>query len=139
MDWNFDLDKLCAGQAIYVYALKDLVRIEKVLKKNTNKIEKEIALKSKALIEKFYDEKLDLFISSDQYSYASQIWVILAQIVDNKQGLKIINNIEKYDKAININSPYLYHHYIQALINLGEKKKAYNKMLEYSDDINMDY
>lgn len=131
IDWNFELDKKCAGQAVYIYALKDLVKIEKVLKKDTKKVEKEIALKSKALLDNYYDSELNMFRSDKQYSYASQIWVILAGVVDNNKGLEIINNIEKYDKAIQINSPYLYHHYIQALIDLGEKKKAYKKMHEY--------
>lgn len=131
VDWNFDLDKLCSGQAIYVYALKDLVKIEKVLNKNSKTIEKEIELKTKALIDKCYDKDRDMFISGKQFSYASQIWAILANIVDKQKGLQIIHNIENYDKAVEINSPYLYHHYIQALINLGEKKKAYKKMHEY--------
>ena len=132
VDWNFDLDKQVSAQAIYIYALKDLVKIEKTLNKSVTKIEKDIQNKSKAAL-KMFDDKLGLFVSGDnkQVSYASQIWMILAKVVDNKQGQVILKNVEKYRKAVQLNSPYAYHHYIQALIDVGLKDEAYNKMYEY--------
>ncbi len=56
IDWNFDLNKTAPGQAVYLYALKDLVKIEKILGKDTQNIEEEIEKKSVAA-EKMFDEK----------------------------------------------------------------------------------
>ena len=130
VDWNFDLDKKVSGQAIYIYALKDLLKIEKQLDKDTKLIEEEIERKTTAAL-KMFDEDKKLFVSNGQISYASQIWMILAEIVDESTGKQILNNIEKYKDAVKLNSPYAYHHYIQALIDVEMKEEAYSKMHEY--------
>ena len=134
VDWNFELDKQMAGQAIYIYALKDLLKIEKILGKETVKIEEEISRKTEAAM-KLYDEKQGLFLSGKdrQISYASQVWAIMAGIADAKKGQKILKNLKAYPEAIPLNSPYGYHHYIQALIDVGLKDEAYRAMHEYWD------
>ena len=127
------MDKQACGQAVYLYSLKDLVRIEKELGKECSELEKEISDKQKAAL-KMYDEDKGVFVSDEkkQISYMSQIWMILAEVADREMGAKILENIEKCD-ALQMNSPYAYHHYIQALINIGQKEKAYQKMHAYWD------
>lgn len=134
IDWNFDLDKQASAQAIYIYALRDLSKIEKVLNKDTSEIEKEIERKTIAA-KSFYDDKKGLFVSgkNKQVSYASQIWMILADVVEAEEGKKILAKLSQYSDAIQLNSPYAYHHYIDALIHAGLKDEAYKKMHEYWD------
>jgi hypothetical protein len=57
--------------------------------------------------------------------------MILAKAVDAETGRTILKNVEKAENAAGMNSPYAYHHYIQALIDCGEKEKAYEKMHSY--------
>ena len=131
IDWNFDLDKTASGQAVYIYALRDLVKIEETLGKDTAKLEEEITRKTNAAL-KMFDETQGLFLSGEdrQISYASQIWMILAKVTDEETGRAILKKLETAD-AVRLNSPYAYHHYIQALIDVGLKEEAYEKMHSY--------
>lgn len=133
IDWNLELDRQACGQAVYIYSLKDLVRIEKELGKDCNALEEEIADKQKAALS-MYDKNAGVFVSGEkkQISYMTQIWMILAEVADRELGEEILENVEKYD-ALQMNSPYAYHHYIQALINIGQEEKAYQKMHAYWD------
>lgn len=134
IDWNFSLDKTASGQAVYIYALKDLVKIEKILKKDTKDLEEEIVRKQAAAI-KMFDESKGLFVSGKerQISYASQIWMILAGVIDMNKAKEVLDRLEEHKDAIKLISPYAYHHYIQALIDAGETEKAYGKMHDYWD------
>lgn len=132
VDWNLQLDKQASGQAIYIYALKDLVRIEKILGRDTSDLEKEITVKSEAAM-KLYDSERKLFVSGPdrQVSYMSQIWMVLAGVCDRETGREVLDMAEKDSEALKMVSPYAYHHYIQALINVGEMKRAYDRMHAY--------
>lgn len=137
IDWNFDLDRQAPGQAVYIYALKDLARIEKALGKDAEVIEKiegEIRRKTEAALNMFDAEK-GFFVSGAgrQISWASQIWMILAGVTDEAQSRRILEKLPSCAEAVTLNTPYAYHHYIQALIDAGMKAEAYQKMHEYWD------
>ena len=51
--------------------------------------------------------------------------------VSKEEGREILKRLENCEKAVPLNSPYAYHHYIQALIDTGMKEEAYRKMHEY--------
>ncbi len=132
IDWNMKLDKQASAQAVWVYSLKDLVKIEQVLGKDPSLIEEEIRKKSEAAWQLFDQEK-GLFVSGrdKQISWASQILMILAKIPSEEESLRILHQIRKTEDAEGMSSPYMYHHYIQALIDLGRKDEAYQAMHEY--------
>jgi len=132
VDWNFDLDKKASGQAIYIYALKDLLKIETELGKDVSSIEEEIKRKTEAAL-RMYDEEKGLFLSNSQISWMSQVWMILAGVTDPQTGRQILKNAENSEAAIRINSPYAYHHLIQAMIDVGLKEEAYEKMHGFWD------
>ena len=132
IDWNFDLDKQASGQAVWLYAMNALVSIEKELRHETADIEADIE-KKKAAALTLFDHEQGLFVSGEkrQISWMSQIWMILAKAVDEKTGRDILRKLETAENAVGMNSPYAYHHYIQALIDCSEKEKAYEKMHRY--------
>ncbi len=132
IDWNFSLNKQASGQAVWIYAVSDLVRIEKELKHPAAALEWDIEKKKKAALSLF-DPDRKLFVSGKdrQISWMSQVWMILAKVIDEDTGRQVLENTERYGKAVQMNSPYAYHHYIQALIDCREKDKAYRKMHEY--------
>ena len=57
--------------------------------------------------------------------------MILAGVVSKQEGRNILERIEKNSRAVGMVTPYMYHHYIQALIDCGEKEKAHKKMALY--------
>ena len=132
IDWNFDLDKKASAQAIYVYALKDLLAIEKELNKDTSSIEEEIRRKTAAAL-KMFDSEKGLFLSNGQVSVMSQVWMILAGVVNEADGRKILEKLEGCKETVGPNSPYAYHHLIQSMIDVGLKEEAYEKMHAFWD------
>ncbi len=134
VDWNLKLDPQAAGQAIYIYALKALQKMQDVLGKDNSALKQEISEKTEAA-RTLFDETLGVFISGKekQVSYASQIWMILAGVVTPAEGKTILDKLETIKDAEGMVSPYAYHHYIEALIQTGQKEKAYRCMHDYWD------
>ena len=134
VDWNFDLDKQASGHAIYIYAMKALLKIEKALGKDASFIDKEIEQKTEAA-RTLFDPERGMFVSgpSGQVSVASQMWMILAGTVSSKEGAEILEKALKDSGVVGLNSPYAYHYLIDALIQCGVKEKAYTMMHSYWD------
>lgn len=133
VDWSKFLEKQAAAQAIYIYCLKDLVKAEQALGKDTAVLKQEIFAKTEAVKKHWYDEKKGLFVGGKyrRISYATQVWMVLAGVVEGREAARILERVEKHPFATKPSSPYMYHHYIQALIDCGEKQKAYEKMKQY--------
>ena len=133
VDWQKLLDKQTSAQGIFIYAAKALLEMETTLGKDGKDIAEDISLKTNAAREYLFDRKKGVFISGRfrQVSYASQIWMILAGVVSKQEGRDILERIEKNSRAVGMVTPYMYHHYIQALIDCGEKEKAHKKMALY--------
>ena len=95
-------------------------------------LEEEIIEKTEAAM-RLFDKKKGLFISGPekQISCASQIWMILAGVTNRETGIDIIEALDHCPDAEGMSSPYMYHHHIQALIDLGLKDRAYREMHEY--------
>ena len=68
----------------------------------------------------FYDEEKGLFVSGDcrQISYASQVWMILGDVVDEQSGIRILHDVATQTEAIEMITPYMYHYYIEALLKM---------------------
>ena len=57
------------------------------------------------------------------YRKSSQIWLILGEAVDNEKAKEILARLPESD-ALKPVTPYMYHHYVSVLIQLGENEKA---------------
>lgn len=70
-----------------------------------------------------WDSQLGLFVSgqSRQVSYASQVWMILAEAVDSKTGGVILQKIKELNPEKGMVSPYMNHHYVEGLAALRQK------------------
>lgn len=132
IDWNSKLEKIPCAQAIYVYALKYLVLLGEELGKEVESLRLEIERVSLASIKRYYAEEKGLFVGKNgQISYALNVWFCLAGVFDQAKNRTILNNLEKQKDAIKLVTPYMYHYYTQALIDCGEKQKAYETLLFY--------
>ena len=132
VDWNLTLNKQAAAQGIYLYCLKAAGRIAGILedKDKADWIRLDYAKKKQAALDYLYDPQKGLFVSGAdrQISWASQIWMVLGGVC----GKEVLLRVEQADTdAVTMVTPYLYHHYVQALLDTGERDKALKVLTDY--------
>lgn len=135
IDWKEGLDKQASAQAIYIYCLRRAIKLAKILGMNEieNELKMEVENKAAAAMKYFWDENKGLFISgkAGQVSYASQVWMILAEVVSEEQARELINNLIKVMPDIDMVTPYMNHHFVEALKIAGENEKAVDYIKYY--------
>ncbi len=128
IDWKEGLDKQSCSQAIYIYAAKDLRTIAEILGKHSDVewLDLEIQKKEEAAKRFAWDKERQFFVSGPkrQISYATQVWMILAGVVDAEKGKQILARLEEEPSALGMVTPYMNHHYVEALFLCGEEEKA---------------
>ena len=122
-DWNNKLDRQGSLQGIMIFSMKETLALAKTLGK-----EKEVA-QLPALITKMtngasahlFDKKLGLFVSGKdkQVSYGSNSWLVIAGVVKGKEAQKVLKALQADKNAVKPGTPYMYHYYVQALIDSG--------------------
>ncbi|MDD3217648.1 MAG: cellobiose phosphorylase [Lachnospiraceae bacterium] len=135
IDWTEGLDKQASAQAVYLYCVKRGLELAKVLGDDENEawLTGQITEKQDAAKKWLWDEKQELFVSGSQkqISYASQVWMILADIFNKEENKKLLNHIIDLDPEKGMVSPYMNHHFVEALILCDEKEKAMDYMKYY--------
>lgn len=135
VDWKEGLNKQASAHAIYIYALNAVIELAEILGKSDikNELESERELCIKAARKYLWDNEQQLFVSGEerQISYASQVWMILAGVVDKNQGKDLLNRITELKPEMGMVTPYMNHHFVEALIVCGEKEKALEYMKYY--------
>ena len=131
-DWNLQLNKQASAQGTYLYCLKAAKKIAEALEdtKRAAQIEADYAQKRDAALRFLFDAEKGVFISGKdrQVSVASQVWMILGGVSDDAE---ILFRAESTDGVIGMVTPYLYHHYVQALIDTGKKEQALAALRAY--------
>lgn len=134
-DWKEDLYKEVATQGVAVFALKESYKLAQLLGK-----EKEVAdipaladKMTKAARKKLYDKKTGLFVGlgNKQISYASQIWMILSGIATKAEGRKALTALNNVPNVCYPGTPYMYHYYIQSLVDCGMNDEAKDALVKY--------
>ncbi|GJM68621.1 alpha-L-rhamnosidase [Paenibacillus macerans] len=135
VDWHPELNKQASAQAIFIYCLKRAMVLARELsrKNEAELIEERIHLLSKAAVTQLYDPGQGFFISGAdrQISWASQIWMALAEVLEPQDNDALMNRLFENPPAIGPNTPYMYHHLIEALLVTGNKEKALEQMRAY--------
>ncbi len=128
VDWTEGLNKQASAHAILIYTLKRGIKLARELgeEKLADYYREQSDLTSQAALTYLWDEKKELFISGDekQISWASQIWMVLAGVLDAETGNKLLKKIMKNKEALKITTPYMYHHLVEAFIKSGNKEKG---------------
>ena len=131
LDWNLELNKQAGAQGVYLYCLKAVGKIAAALNdsERVSRIEEEYAKKKQAALESLFDQNLGLFVSGEkrQLSWASQIWMVLGGAADGD----VLDRIAVRNDAVGMVTPYLHHHYVQALIDVGQREKALEVLRSY--------
>lgn len=133
LDWHDELNKQAGAQAVFIYTLKQLVKIEEALKINTDGTKKLIDKISDAAVKYLWDKEKGFFTSGKdkQISWVSQIWFVLAEVFNKKQNAEILERLEKENPPVGMVTPYAYHHYIDALIKCDMKNDALENIKNY--------
>ncbi|MCD7764802.1 MAG: cellobiose phosphorylase [Lachnospiraceae bacterium] len=153
VDWDLHLNKQASAQGIYLYCSRALLELTRALEENIGQeseqcdqsgclkltlenlqrlidnLEADLEKKTKAAQAYFYDRTSGVMVSgvSRQISYASQAWMVLGGAAD----AAVLENIEQIPEAHKMVTPYMYHHYIEALICAGKKTKALDLLRNY--------
>jgi hypothetical protein len=134
-DWKDGLNKEASIQGLMIFTLKQTYELAKILSKENEVayIPAQINKMSSAAIKNLYNKKTGLFESGmdKQISYASQIWMILAGVLSEKQSRKALSALENNREALYPGGPYMYHYYIQALVNSKMNDTAKSSLIDY--------
>jgi hypothetical protein len=135
VDWGDGLNTQAASLAILIYSMRYGIRLAKCMQddKTIKWLEDEIKVLKESAIEHFWDEGQQLFVSGPdrQVSWATQVWMILARVFPQEQCRKLILHTIEVNPQVKMVSPYMYHHFIDALIRSGEEKRALEEMKRY--------
>ncbi len=135
VDWNLHLNKQASAQGIYLYCLDAAARLAQRIEKqkDATKFQKELeALRLRAKMH-FWDSEKQLFVSGTdrQISWASQVWMILGGVLNVEEAQALLTRIETVPDAEAMVTPYMYHNYVDALLQIGMKEKALSVLRSY--------
>lgn len=133
IDWQASLNKQAAAQGVLIYCLQRAIWL-------AERFEPELAItwrsalqRGKAAAETLWDGQQGFYVSGAQrqVSWASQIWLVLAEVGSPRQRREIMHNLATNPPAIAMNTPYLRHHYIAALLQCGLRDEAIAQIKAY--------
>ena len=135
IDWTEGLNKQTAMQGVYIYCAKKVQKIAEILgdTAKAEELAKEAEEKTVAVRKYLLDEKTGLFVSGEekQINYASQVWLILAGAVSIEEGSAMLDKLDELKPEKGMVSPYMNHHYVEALLMCGKKDQAMEYMKYY--------
>ena len=135
IDWTDGLDKQAAMQGVYIYCAKKVREIAEILgdTEKAAELAKEEKAKTEAAKKYLLDSEAGLFVSGPdrQINYASQVWMVLAGAVDKEDGAQILEKVTDMKPEKGMVSPYMNHHYVEALLLCGKKEQALDYMKYY--------
>ncbi len=135
LDWHDDLNKQAGAQAALIYNLKRGLLLARELGDSAAETFMQTACRqaTAAAMAHLWDEERQFFVSGEgrQVSWASQIWMALAAVLDNAETAALLDRLMRENPAIGMSTPYLYHHFVEALLECGEREKALAQMRAY--------
>ena len=135
VDWSTEFDKTTSAQAISIYALKQLIELARMINdSDVSEFEKQLAKLIEYAKNNLFDSNKQLFVSGKdkEINIASQVWMVLAHVMDDETNHTIMTNTVKELFPIKgIATPYMYHHVDQALFEAGMQDEAIALMKSY--------
>lgn len=134
-DWHPDLNKQASAQAVLLYCLRRGLALAERLELETEAAYMTTLIESvsRATLTHLWDEVQGYFVSGEdrQVSWASQVWMVLAEALDKEQSAKLLERLMEQSPQVGMNTPYMHHHFIEALFSCGMKEQAVDRMRSY--------
>lgn len=135
IDWGEGLNTQAASMAVLIYAMRYGLRLAGYKKdeKCIQWLKEWIQKLQDKVITHFWDEQQAFFVSGTerQVSWATQVWMILAEIFSKEENRKLLRHTIIENPDIHMVSPYMYHYFIEALIECDEKEYALEEIKRY--------
>ena len=135
IDWNLNLNKQAPAHAVWLYAAKAACELMERLEVTDGlaQLQTRIARRTEAALAHFYDADKGLFVSGNahQVSWASQVWFALAGVLPNEQAYRCLQQVAACPEAEKMVTPYMMHHYVDALHRLGHQEEALTVLRGY--------
>lgn len=135
LDWHEELNKQAGAQAVLIYCLKRGLALASGLGDSDAQAFISLAINqaTDAALTHLWDKEQGFFTSGSkaQVSWATQIWMVLADVLEPEQSAALLDRLFEQPPAISMSTPYLYHHLIEALLLCGKKEKALEEIRAY--------
>lgn len=134
-DWKEGLHKEVALQGVTIFMLRQTYELATMLgkEKELEDIPALIKKMTKAAQKSYYNKQQGLYIGlkKDQISYASQVWMILAGVPSRAEARKALTSVRAAEGVYTHGTPYMYHYFVQAMIDCGLDKEAKEAVESY--------
>lgn len=120
IDWNEQLDRTASIQGVLIYAFERTLQLARLLGRESDvpHLEGLVARMRAVAHERLFDRHLGVFVSGAgrQVSWASQAWLTLAGVPTTAgQAATALRQAIATPGSIRPTTPYLYHHFVDAL------------------------
>lgn len=135
LDWGEGLNKQAGAQAILIYTMKQGRAMAAWLGKDAleKAYDRKIQEATQGALETLWDRERGFFVSGkeSQISWASQIWFVLAEVLNKEENIRLLKRLKREDPPLRMVTPYMYHHYVEALLRCGMKNQAVDCLKSY--------
>lgn len=135
IDWHPELNKQAPAQGVLIYCMKKGLLLAQALRldEEAQFIGNSIQYVSQAALNHLWDDDRGYFVSGEekQISWASQVWMVLADIMDKDRNADLMKRLLNNNQAVKPVTPYMYHHIIEALILCEMKQQGMEMMSSY--------
>jgi hypothetical protein len=135
IDWQGELNKQAPAQAVLIYCLKRGAKLAEAAGDADAAawIAETTRRASEAALAHLWDAERAVFVSGAdaQVSWASQVWMTLAGVLEREEAKALFDRLHANPPAVGMNTPYMYHHYVEALFASGLADKAWAELRAY--------
>ncbi|MCT0161411.1 alpha-L-rhamnosidase-related protein [Lactiplantibacillus pentosus] len=134
VDWSMDFDRSACAQAILIYTLRHFISLTSSANKQTTSYNNTLNKLIESTRSHLFDKQKNLFVSgpNKEVNLASQIWMVLAQVLDENENVELMKNVQNTMFPVTgIATPYFYHHIAEALFMTNFKTAGINLIKRY--------
>ena len=133
IDWNPDLNRDASLHGVYIHALRRNAELAKLLGDGDTGRELALEARNHTLVMRSRITKDGLVLSGPekQFSYATQVWMILSGVFSREEAGKVLDSLETSGDCLRPVSPYLWHHYVEACCTAGHFELALECLQSY--------
>lgn len=134
IDWHEKLNKQAPSQAILIYTMRRAIQLAKIVNsEKSDFLSEKLQDVIKATLSHLWDVDQSFFVSGEnrQVSWATQIWMVHAEVLDSENSCKLMNHLLTTKPEIGLTTPYMYHYLVEALLLVGEREQANSQLKAY--------